>query len=180
MNLDLMGSRVSPERTETRVKMDEEAPPARRADLVKGEVEEFQAAQVLQVHREDQDPTVNVDPKEILAFQDFRVNQDQLETQDYPDVVALMDKRANQGIRGLRGLRDHRDTSEHRVRMEEMVMDLQDPKVSREILVFLVFLVYRGTTVSREPKDTQEKKGTRVEGEFQVMQDCRARKESQD
>lgn len=94
--------------------------------------------------------------------------------------MALTDRRANQEIRVLRVLKDHRGPEERRVRMAETVMDLQDPKVPREIRVSLVTLVCRVRKVRREPKDIQDVMGTEVEGGTQAGRENQAGPESQD
>lgn len=59
--------------------------------------------------------------------------------------------------------------------MEAMDMDLWDPKVTREVLVFLVILVYRVKKASRGAKDSKDREGTqdgmgsRVDQEIQVQ-----------
>lgn len=74
----------------------------------------------------------------------------------------------------------HKDPEECRVKMVETVVDLQDPKVPREILVFLVTLVYRVRKALREPKDIRDAMGTKVEGETRVDRENQAGTETRD
>lgn len=60
------------------------------------------------------------------------------------------------------------------MRMAETDLDLQDVKVQREILVFLVSLVSRVRTVCRDLKDIQDAKGTLVEMGIQAFQENQA------
>ncbi|XP_050932342.1 LOW QUALITY PROTEIN: collagen alpha-6(VI) chain-like [Lates calcarifer] len=109
-----------------------------RVYLVTLELEDSQAAQVLLVHRDAQGPKVTQDRKGSLDLLDLRVHMDHLETREQLDVAALMDKR---------------------VRMVEMVMELQETKVPREILVFLDTPVHRVRAVRRGTKGYPGRKG---------------------
>lgn len=66
---------------------------------------------------------------------------------------------------------DHQDPEECRVWMVVTGLDLKDRKVQREMLVFLVTLVYRATTVRRDRKDIQDPRGTGVVGGTQACQE---------
>lgn len=66
---------------------------------------------------------------------------------------------------------DHRDPEECRVWMVVMGLDLKDRKVPREMLVFLVTLVYRATMVRKDRKDIQDTRGTGVVGGTQACQE---------
>lgn len=84
---------------ETRVYMEEEVRSVRRVDPENREIQDSKAAQVLLVHRDAVEETVNVDRKGPLAFLDLRVRMENLEERDKLDTVVLMDRRANQEIR---------------------------------------------------------------------------------
>jgi len=64
--------------------------------------------------------------------------------------------------------------------MVATVMELQDPKVPREILVSLVTLVYRVRTACRESKVIQDVKGTEVAGGTQACRENRVCREIRD
>lgn len=75
---------------------------------------------------------------------------------------------------------DPRDLEECRVWMAETDLDFKDAKALKEILVFLVTLVYRVRKVCRDPRGIRDPKGTKVEGVTQVCQENQVYLESQD
>lgn len=128
VHLDRTAGPVRVESSETWVQMEDEALMARRVHLDNPELQDYQAAQVLLVHRVPEGSEVNQDPEESPAFLDLRVGLDQLEAQDQPAAGVLMDRRANRGTLVIKVHQDHWDPEECRVRMAETVMDLQDLK----------------------------------------------------
>lgn len=173
-HLERTAGQVRAESSETRVQMEEEGRSERRVHLDHQELQDSQAAQVLQAHRVPEGSEVNPGPEESPAFLDLRVDQDFLETREQPDAAALTDRRANQEIQVIKVCQDPRGPEGWRVRMAKTVTDLKDLKDPREILVSLVTPGYRARTACRDPKDTRDPKATGAAAETRVCRESRA------